>query len=189
MERLRVFIAVDVEDPLLVSRLERIKESLVATGVPMKPVETQNLHITLRFIGEIPLGLVEEIKRSVLAELKFESFTIELKGLGAFPGPYRPRVVWVGVSRGTEELRAIHDEIERSLRRLGIPPEKEKSYVPHLTLARVKGSRNIQALTRLILDYEDYVFGEMVVDKVRLKKSILTRSGPIYETLAEVKAS
>jgi len=186
LERLRVFIAVDIEDPLLLSRLERMKEALVATGVPMKPVETHNLHITLRFIGEVDRGSVEEIKDRVLSAIVARPFEVELRGLGAFPGPYRPRVVWVGVSRGAEQLTRIHDEIERGLRGLGFRPDRER-FVPHITLARVKGSRNLSALTRVINEYSDYGFGTMRVGSVRLKKSTLTRRGPIYETLWEVK--
>lgn len=187
MDRLRVFIAVDIEDPILLSALERVKDALVATGAPMKPVETHNLHITLRFIGEVPRGLVDEIVRSVLSKVEFLRFEVEFKGLGAFPSTLRPRVVWVGVSEGADQLARIHEAIEKGLRRLGIRPEREK-FVPHVTLARIKGSRNLSAIVKLIQEYEDYVFGRMVVDKVRLKKSTLTPRGPIYETLWEVKA-
>jgi 2'-5' RNA ligase len=183
---LRVFIAIDIEDPLVVSRLERLKEAVVATGVPMKPVETENLHLTLRFIGEVPRGLVEEIKREVLARLVFEPFDMELVGLGAFPSPARPRVVWVGVRGGAEELRRLRGEIEAGLRRLGVRPEQQEFH-PHVTLARIKGSRNIQALVKLLAEMSDYEVGRVRVTSVRLKKSTLTRSGPIYETLAEVR--
>jgi len=188
VDRLRTFIAVDLEDPILLSKIERVKDFLIATGVPMKPVESRNLHITLRFIGEVPVGVVEEIKRRVLSGLKFEKFRIHLRGLGAFPGSHRPRVVWIGVSEGSEDLVKLHNTIESSLRSLGIPPERGKTYTPHLTIARVRGSRNLHALVRLILEYEDYDFGWMTVESIRLKKSVLTRPGPIYETLWEVKA-
>ncbi len=186
MDRLRVFIAIDVEDPLLLSRLERVKEALVATGVPMKPVETQNIHLTLRFIGEVERHRVEEIIEGVLSNIKRPGFQIVLKGLGAFPSTARPRVVWVGVSEGSEELASLHDEIEAGLRRLGFQPQRER-FVPHITLARIKGSRNLPALIRIIEEYADYEFGAMRVSSVRLKKSTLTRRGPIYETLWEVK--
>jgi len=189
VERLRVFIAIDVDDPLLVSVIDRVRDMIVATGVPMKPVESQNYHITLRFIGEVPLGVIEEIKRVALSTLEFSEFKLTLRGLGAFPDTARPRVVWVGVSDGLEELKAMREHIERALRRIGIPPEREKEFKPHLTLARIKGSRNIHALARILAEYEDYEFGSMRVRSVRLKKSTLTRSGPIYETLWEVKAS
>ena len=184
--RLRIFIAVDIENPLLVSRIERIKEAVVATGVPMKPVETQNLHITLRFIGEVPGSTAQEVAE-ILRSLRFQRFRIVLRGLGAFPSPSRPRVVWIGVAEGAEELRALRDEIEEGLRRLGVRPERQEFH-PHLTLARIKGHRNMQRLVALINEYSDYEIGEMIVDSVRLKKSTLTRRGPIYETLAEVRA-
>lgn len=184
--RLRIFIAVDVEDPLLVQALDRVKDLVVSTGVPMKPVESHNYHITLRFIGEVDRGLVDEIVETVLKPLEARRFRIHFKGLGAFPGPYRPRVVWVGVDEGAEELKAIRTRIEEGLRGLGVKPDP-KGFEPHLTIARVKGSRNIHALARLIEQYRDYDFGWMTVESVRLKKSTLTRSGPIYETLYEAK--
>ncbi|MCE4624285.1 MAG: RNA 2',3'-cyclic phosphodiesterase [Desulfurococcales archaeon] len=186
-ERLRIFIAVDVEDPLLVSRIERIKEAIIATGVPMKPVETQNLHLTLRFIGEVPRATVEEVVR-LLQEIKFQPFKIVFKGLGAFPSPTRPRVVWIGVDAGGEELARIREQIDEGLRRIGLPPERQKFH-PHLTLARIKGSRNIHSLIKLIQEMSDIEVWEMTVSSVRLKKSTLTRHGPIYETLAEVRAA
>jgi len=183
---LRLFIAVDVEDPVVASRLERVKEALAATGVPMKPVETRNLHITLRFIGEVEEGLAEEIKRQVLGELRFKRFRARLVGLGAFPGIYKPRVVWAGVGEGAEELSRLFKELESRLVRLGLRPES-RGFHPHVTLARIKGSRNLSALVRILEEYRDYEFGWVDVGAVRLKKSTLTRQGPVYETLMEVR--
>ncbi len=186
-EVLRIFIAVDIDDPILISRVERVKEAIIGTGVPMKPVEAENLHITLRFIGEVPRGTVEEIAR-ILKGVEFRQFRLVLRGLGAFPSAYRPRVVWIGVAEGAEELRAIRDQIERELRGLGVRPERQ-AFHPHLTLARIKGTRNISRLVRLLEEMRDIEVGEMTVKSVRLKRSILTRQGPIYETLLEVTPS
>ncbi len=186
METLRVFIAIDIEDPNILSRLIMLRDTIVSTNVPMKPVEDQNIHITLRFIGNVPRPLVDMITRDVLSKLRFNKFSIVLKGLGAFPNTSRPRVIWVGVEKGYEELKKIRDEIERGLRRLGIKPEKEE-FVPHITLARIKGSRNISSLVKLLIEYADVEIGEMLVNSIRLKKSVLTPKGPIYTTLYEVK--
>jgi 2'-5' RNA ligase len=180
---IRVFIAVDIEDPLLVSKLERIKESLQSTGVPMKPVEPQNYHITIRFIGEVPPETVEEIA-GIIRRIRFSRFQIKLQGVGAFPSLGRPRVVWVGVVEGGEKMQKIYENLENELRALGLPPERQKFH-PHVTLARIKGSRKIATLTRLLSELQDAEVGVMEVRNVRLKKSTLTRSGPIYETLAE----
>ncbi len=183
---MRAFIAVDIEDPALVSRLVSIRDAFVATGAPMKPVEDQNLHITLRFLGEIPVSMVDEVHR-VMSSVAFRRFRIRIAGVGAFPTVSRPRVIWVGVREGAEELARIHDEIERGLRRLGFRPEREE-FVPHITLARIKGSRNLDRVVKLLNQYADVEVGEMTVEVIRLKQSILTRSGPIYRTLREVRA-
>ncbi len=184
-----MFIAIDIEDPLLVSKIDKIKDAVISSGVPMKPVESYNYHITLRFIGEVPSFLVDEIKSEVLQKIKFKPFNLTFKGLGAFPGVYKPRVVWIGISEGIDHLRKIRDEIEKGLRRLGIPPEREKEFSPHLTIARIKGTRNLSSLVKIINEYSEEEFGKIEVKYIRLKKSTLTRSGPIYETLMEVKAS
>lgn len=182
----RLFVAVDIEDPLVVSRIALVKETLASTRVPMKPVENHNLHVTIRFIGEVSEALTTTIMERVMRNLEFERFEIELKGLGAFPSEARPRVVWIGVSRGHDELKKIRDSIEKGLRSIGIPPERGE-FKPHLTIARIKGARNTSSLVKLIEEYSDYEFGSIVVESVRLKKSTLTRQGPIYETLLEVK--
>lgn len=183
----RVFIAVDVEDPVIVARLDRVKDALLATGAPLKPVESHNYHLTIRFIGEVDEPVVGEIAREVLDTLEFNRFKIRLHGLGAFPTPARPRVIWVGVVEGAEELKSLHNSVEDRLRRLGFKPEG-RGFEPHLTIARVKGSRNIHAVVKILREFRDHDFGWMTVERVRLKKSILTPRGPIYETLHEATA-
>jgi len=153
----------------------------------MKPVEDHNMHITLRFLGNIPLSLVDEIERVIAASAP-RRVVLRLRGVGAFPSPARPRVIWVGVSEGAGELERLYKEIEKGLRRLGFRPEREQ-FVPHVTLARLKGSRNLERVVKLLREMEDVEVGEIVLESVRLKQSILTPRGPIYRTLREVKAA
>ena len=187
LERIRAFIAIDIEEPTVVQRLVWLRDLFVQTGAPMKPVEDQNLHITLRFLGEIPSTLIEDIHANVLSRLRFKKFSIKLAGVGAFPSTLRPRVIWVGVREGSDVLQALYKEIESGLRKLGFRPEREE-FVPHITLARIKGSRNIDRVVKLLQEYSDFEIGEIVVEAVRLKQSILTPRGPIYRTLREVRA-
>ena len=182
----RAFISVDLEDPLIVSRLARIRDMIASTGRGIKPVGNENLHITIRFLGEIDETLIDEVY-DVMRRLEFKSFNARIKGLGGFPTNLRPRVVWAGVEEGSEELRYIRDYIERGLRRLGFKPEKEK-FVPHITLARVKASGVYSRLSKIIMEYEDYEFGVIKVSAVYLKKSILTPKGPVYIVLKKVEA-
>ncbi len=183
---IRTFIAVDIDNEAILSRIKPVLDELISTGADMKPVELHNMHITLRFIGEIPKPMVDSIAR-MLSELRFKKFKIHIKGVGAFPTPTRPRVVWLGVVEGHEQLKEIHDWIEERLQKLGFKREKEE-FVPHITLARVRSSRNIKNLVEAIMRLKDVDIGEFIVDKVRLKKSTLTPRGPIYDTLFEVKA-
>lgn len=182
----RIFIAIDVEDPALISTVERVKGALLSSGAQMKPVEPQNLHFTIRFIGEVSRATVEAVARA-LSRLEFSPFVIKLEGLGAFPSEHSPRVIWIGASEGSERMKELRDKVEELLRSLGIPPERE-AFVPHLTIARMKGSRPPPSFSKIFREYSDQDFGTMLVDKVRLKRSTLTPRGPIYDTLAEVRA-
>lgn len=183
-ERVRAFIAVDIEDPGVISKIAAIRDAFVATGAPMKPVEDHNLHITLRFLGNIPLSMADDLRR-VIEEAEFEPFRVTLRGVGAFPSPTRPRVLWIGVSEGAEVLQRIYEVIERGVRRLGFRAERER-FVPHVTIARLKGSRNLWRVVKLLEEYRDVEVGSITVRCVRLKQSILQRSGPVYRTLREV---
>ena len=185
MEYIRSFIAIDVEDPILVERIEQVKNTILASKADLKPVERENIHITLRFLGNISLGMVDEIYR-IMQNLDFKPFNIHLKGVGAFPKVSRPRVIWIGVKEGAEELKRIQKQLESELRRIGIRPEKEE-FIPHVTIARVRSGRNRDRLAKILLELSDTDIGIMTVNSIRLKQSILTPKGPIYKTLREVK--
>lgn len=181
MEYIRCFVAVDVEDPQVVSRVSSIQEQLRATGARLKLVELENLHLTLRFIGEVPQETVERI-RQALEGLEFEPFTVHFAGLGAFPDARRPRVVWVGVSEGASELAELSAKVNKALSRLKLPSIDEE-FTPHLTIARVKGG--VGSLPMLLQEAARVEIGTMRVDRVRLKRSTLTPRGPIYQTIYE----
>jgi 2'-5' RNA ligase len=181
----RLFIAVDVEDPLVLSRLASVRDTIASAGGRFKPVETHNMHFTIRFLGEVDERLVEDIY-SVLQQVVFKPFRVRIKGVGAFPSLSRPRVIWAGVEEGLEELREIRRQVEAGVRRLGFRPEKE-DFIPHITLLRVK-SRIPPNAAKLLAEYADYEFGYIEVRVLRLKQSILTSRGPIYRTLREVEA-
>ncbi len=187
-ERIRAFIAVDIEEPRVVAKLVQIRDAFVATGAPMKPVEDQNMHITIRFLGSTPVALLDEIE-AIMRQARPRRVVIKLRGVGAFPSIERPRVIWVGVEPGpgAEELERIYRAVERGVRRLGWSPEREE-FIPHVTLARIKGRKNIDRVVKLLRELSDVEVGEVVLESLRLKQSILTRSGPIYRTVREVRA-
>ena len=181
--RIRCFIAIDVEDPLIVNKIRDFQRELSSVGARLKLVEPWNLHFTLRFIGEVPLTIVNSIKNE-LEKIVYNPFEVELCGVGAFPTISRPRVVWIGVGAGSREMEELARIIDQSLLRAKLPRRRE-NFVPHLTVARVKASaRSLSGVLKRLRNLE---FGKMEVKNIRLKKSTLTLRGPIYETLLEKK--
>ncbi len=177
---MRLFVAVDISDELR----ERIAPVLSqAAKIPgLKAVERENLHITLLFLGEVAERRVAAIEEE-LSKVAFEPFTIRLRGVGAFPSPASPRVVWVGVD-DAGELRKLADDVYAKLRKLGF--KRDKEFSAHVTVARVK--RRNEDVKRLIESFANEDFGEMVVESFSLKRSILRPQGPIYKDVAVFRA-
>lgn len=184
MGYIRAFISVDVEDPELISKIKRVQEGFIEAG-ELKLVKPENFHFTVKFLNRIDESLVGEIER-VIRELKLSKFTINITGIGAFPSHRRPRVIWLGVKEGESEFTSMMRRVDEAVSKLGFPKEKREP-TAHLTIARVKRIRSIDAMKKLFNKLVDVEIGKMTVDHVRIKKSVLTPKGPIYETLAEVK--
>ncbi len=181
---IRSFFSFDIEDQTIVRRLAEAQGMLVNTGADLKRVKPQNIHLTVRFLGDISPSMVDAIYEE-MKQVSFTPFTIELGGLGAFPKLSYPRVVWAGIRKGADELTNIFEQLEPRLRGLGFKPDT-KGFSPHLTIARVRTGRNKAQLIKLVQELEDYEFGTIKAECLRLKKSDLTPKGPIYTTLKEV---
>jgi 2'-5' RNA ligase len=181
----RIFIAVDITDRQVVANLVKFIGDIVATGADVKPVEEENLHVTIRFIGEVGEETVSRVC-DIVKSLKQQAFIVHVTGVGAFPSVEKPRVVWAGVAEGSSELGKIHEFYEGLLRKIGLQPDREE-FIPHITLARVRSGRKISELTRLIVAARNMDFGVFRADKVVLKESFLTPRGPIYRDVCEVE--
>ncbi len=179
----RCFVAVDIEDPNLLDSMVRAQDLLRGTGADLKMVERENIHLTMRFLGDVREGLLEEL-RGVVSGIGFDPFLAELRGMGAFPSLRRPRVVWVGLTKGAAELSEIFKRLESGLTGLGFRPEG-RGFSPHITLARVRSERNRERLAEQVMIKSDEGFGEFTLNYIRLKKSVLTPKGPIYSTIAQ----
>lgn len=183
-ELIRSFIAFDINNQSVLQRFTDVQGLLIKTGADLKLVEPKNIHITLRFLGDISPNMVDSIHES-MKKVSFSAFDCEVRGLGVFPDLRYPRVVWAGIRKGANELRNVFEQLEPNLRQLGFRPDP-KGFSAHLTLARVKTGRNKSELARFIQDSADFDFGVVRADCLRLKKSVLTPKGPIYSTLREV---
>ena len=181
---IRSFFSFDIEDQTIIRRLTEAQGMLTNTGADLKQVKPQNIHLTVRFLGNISSPMVDAIYEE-MKHVSFAPFTIELRGLGAFPKLSYPRVVWAGIRKGADELTNVFEQLEPRLRGLGFKPDN-KGFSPHLTIARVRTGRNKTQLIKLVQELEDYEFGAVKAECLRLKKSVLTPQGPVYTTLREV---
>lgn len=171
----RAFMAVDVEcGPLLQEAITELK----AHGRALKPVSPSNVHITLKFLGEIFERTVPDIGSAIRSAVQgIPSFELRLVNVGVFPNKGVPRVVWVGME-GTEPLEKIAAALEEGCEPLGFPRER-RPFSPHLTLARVREGYRPD-VSGFLQEHQGQEFGSFRVDRIRLKKSVLTPAGPIY---------
>ena len=178
---MRVFISIDIEDEEILKEINKISNEIKRSGALIKLVEKENIHMTLQFLGEISEKDVEIVKGALnQCCAKIKKFKMLLRGLGAFPNPKFPRVIWIGTAKGADEVTKLANSLSNDLKRSGFRLES-RPFSPHITIARVK--RYNANLKNLIKKYEDYEFGEVEVSEVRIKKSRLTPQGPIYTTL------
>ena len=182
-ESIRSFMAFDIENDAVRNKLAKAQALLVQTGADVKLVETENIHITMRFLGDIAPSMVDKILEE-MKKLQFTPFNVQIKGVGVFPSLSYPRVVWAGITEGADQLRSVFSQLEPRLRGLGFAPDS-KGFSPHLTIARVRSGRNKAQLADFVTKNTSYDFGTINAECLRLKKSDLTPKGPIYSTFKE----
>lgn len=182
---MRLFVAINL-DPSLKTPLAEIQGKLKATEAPVSWVKPEQLHLTLKFLGEVAeaaLPLLQDALGRCLAEVA--AFSLALSGLGTFPPKGTPRVIWVGVSEGGPEVGELNARIEEALHPLGFPRE-DRPFHPHLTLGRVKGTRHLQPLLERLRSLEVKELGRMRVRFVDLMRSDLHPHGAIYTLVHRV---
>jgi 2'-5' RNA ligase len=184
LDKVRAFIAVELDSQLLPKVLE-LQREILSVGADIKAVEPENIHFTLKFLGEIPQTTVDEVTSS-MNKLNFNSFAVELRGIGCFPNMRNPRVIWIGVSTGEDAFGRLSRQLEDHLRGNNLKSEGER-FTAHLTIGRVRSGRNKAAVIKKVGELLNAEVGRMTVRSVKLKKSTLTSRGPIYTTLSEVK--
>lgn len=160
--------------------LER-RATAAARGAKVTWIPADRLHLTIRFIGEIDDGRVPMVRQALEEPLAVAPFSLTLCGAGTFPKSGTPRVVWLGITEGQEELLRVEREITARLTPLGIP-EEERAYSPHLTLARVRDPAGLKS-TRLLDGFTDRRIGTTQIDAITLFHSKLSPKGPTYTPL------
>jgi RNA 2',3'-cyclic 3'-phosphodiesterase len=177
---IRTFIAVEL-DPGFAEQIRELQEHF--SGFNLKFVDPEIVHVTLKFLGDVKESSVPALS-ATLDSITCEPFEAEVRGLGVFPKPSNPKVLWLGMNGN---FKVLAGEIENLLKPFNFEKENRK-FTAHATLARIKFLDNDQkkAFMNILKQFENIELGSMQVNKVVLKKSTLTPKGPIYETLHTV---
>jgi len=185
-EKIRTFIAIKLA-PEIISSITRMQERLKGFGGRVKWVEPSNIHITLKFLGNITHEQLDKVIVATREALRpFGSFDVSVSGLGTFPGKTSPRVIWIGIAEGKQELARLSKAIDKSLSKAGFPHER-REFSPHLTLGRVKSSEGREGLTKAIASTDASNLGSVRVKRIVVMRSQLTPAGPIYTALEAVE--
>ena len=195
-DTIRTFVAIELLADIQ-KVLGEVEEKLKNSQDKISWVKPHNIHITLKFLGNVPKDDISSIEKAISETARgCHPFDIIIKGTGVFPqvqlfheraGRERsPRVVWVGIIDGQDGLRKLYMDLETRLSLIGYPKE-ERSFTPHLTLGRVKYIKDIDRFIQSLHKYGENILGKMVVGSISLIKSTLTPKGSIYESLYTAK--
>ena len=182
---IRAFIAVDLDDPVI-EKVCNVVEILKSRITEIRWLRKENLHLTLKFLGNIAESQVEPITAALRHPLGlFSPCTISAKGLGVFPDFRRPKILWVGLTG--DQLVQLAAEIESALMPIGFTPEN-RAFTPHLTIGRWReGSRPTKNLRQEIDSLNDFEFGACAVRQIVLFQSVLKPEGASYSELRTIQ--
>jgi len=191
MKQVRTFIAIELDQTInaALADLQGQLKAKVPQG-SVRWVKPGGIHLTLKFLGDVPANRIEEIERALTqACAGFPAFSFSVGGLGCFPNPRRPRVVWVGVQEESGTLAGLQKAIEDEMEKLGFAPEGRRFHA-HLTLGRTQrraSSGDVRRLGQLVSETDIGLLGQMEAQAVSLIKSDLRPTGAVYTQLAAVR--
>lgn len=188
MQTIRSFISIPIT-PAITSAAIKIIKKLKPFDDGIKWVPLDNMHLTLKFLGEVDNVEVHDVCKTIRRVTEtLEPFELRFSGTGGFPNALKPRILYAGVDDPTGNLVTLVAGLEKELADLGFKPEP-RDYTPHLTLGRTRsnsrraGNELVDAMTAL----GDVILGEMVVDEVNLMGSFLDKAGPTYQVMDTIE--
>jgi len=184
MPMLRAFIAIEINDQIK-QKISKLISILKKSDTDAKWADEGQMHLTLKFLGNINKDKLLEISDAMsFISNNFKPFAVSFSKIGAFPDTNHPRVIWLGVDKGSENLKILNDKIEATLEKLGFVKESRK-FEPHLTLARIRSPKNISNLIKLIRETSYDIGNEAPINKLTLFQSSLDPKGAVYSVLLE----
>jgi 2'-5' RNA ligase len=191
MNTLRAFIAIELPGEIL-RLMEQVQARLKAAAPPrgVRWVRVEGIHLTLKFLGQVPTSQVDALTRAMSAAAQSVGpFTVTVGGVGCFPSLKLPRVVWIGVSEPTGGLNSLQRAVEAAISPQGYPPE-DRSFQPHLTLgrtARDASPDDVKRLGQLVAAANVGTLGQVAVSEIALIKSDLKPAGAEYTALQRAR--
>lgn len=181
---IRAFVAIEIEKEIK-NKLSKFLNQLKETDADVKWVTPENIHLTLKFIGnieEIILPTLHKIINDATSSLSF--FNMSIENVGAFPTLKKPRIIFVSAQDKGNNLLKIYERLDKGLEALGIKRES-RNYVGHITLGRTRSQKNISKLINALNSGAVHSFGQEKVNYISLMQSELTPKGPIYTRLKD----
>lgn len=184
-DTMRAFIACEFPKNII-SAIGKVQENLRSYGLKVRWIRPENMHLTLKFLGNIERTVAQRIAGTISESVKgCGPISISAKGIGVFPTLKRPRILWAGLAGGNDALRQLHRNLESNLERIGFPKEN-KHFKGHLTLGRFRGKADPKQLIDAIEAFEGFKTEAFVIDHLILFKSELLPAGPLYSKLTQV---
>jgi len=182
-ESIRSFIAIKINQEAHQAIVDA-QLSLKKADAHVKWVAKENIHLTLSFLGSISLDQINDLKEALNLTLqKIQIITTNLTGLSEFRQQRQPRVIWIGLNDEKNKIESLADLIHTTFKKIGSAQGNIHTFRPHVTIGRVKSTKNIKQLVRVINEYPFPNKVQVWLDHVTLFKSTLTTNGPIYEAL------
>lgn len=183
---MREFLAIEIENHLK-DNIQKIQDTIKDTNsCKINYVKTENIHLTLKFFGEINERKEKQIIKIVEKTINdYKHYTIKLAKIGAFPNIKRPRVIWTGIKDKHNVTINLIKELDNEFNKIGF--KKERDYVPHITIGRVKEIHDKELLNETLKELKNEYVGKLEIKSLSLKESQLTPNGPIYTTKKEFK--
>jgi 2'-5' RNA ligase len=183
---MRLFISIEIPDAIK-NNIEKLIKELGTHLTPIKWVDKKNLHLTIKFLGEVDGSRIEELKGLTKESIgEMGKLSISIKGIGVFPDSMHPRMIWVGLGNGLAKVREVSQKVEKLLSSKGFR-EEENEFTPHLAIGRIKSEINIISLKRFMDENKDMDLGSFDAENLSIVKSTLKPTGPVYEIIGQVK--
>jgi 2'-5' RNA ligase len=182
---IRTFIAIELPEKIIYT-ISKVQEEIKSYGLKIRWVRPENIHLTLKFLGDIQEADTEKVARAVSESVTgHPPISLAVKGIGVFPGIRRPRVIWLGVSNQLDVLTTFQKTLDEKLEAIGFPKEK-RPFRGHLTLGRIKSKIDPKTLNDVLKEFTRFESESFSADRIILYKSELKPKGPVYTKLANL---